>query len=69
MEVIILRGKIAKKMRRDLLKTGAVIITEQPTGTKGYCVSFALNDVSVAVSGRDKLDAFKGCLEAVENEC
>lgn len=76
MGVIEMRGKIAKKKRRELLNTGAVIIKEQFTGAKdakrkdkGYCVSFNLNGVSVAVSGRDRLEVFKSCLESAENEC
>lgn len=76
-----MRAKIAKKLRRDALRKGAVIIQEGMTFTKqemrkynytrkdnGYAVSVVYKNWKIHSCGRDMLDAYRSLLWMIDDD-
>lgn len=76
-----MRAKIAKKLRRDALRKGAVIIQEGMTFTKqemrkynytrkdnGYVVSVVYKNWKIHSCGHDMLDAYHSLLWMMDDD-
>lgn len=76
-----MRAKIAKKLRRDALRRGAVITREGMTFTKrelrkykftrkdnGYSVTVEYEDFKIHACGRDMLDAYRSLLWMMDDD-
>lgn len=76
-----MRAKIAKKLRRDALREGAVIVREGmvfnkqemrkynfPRKSNGYSVTAEYNDFKLHACGDDILDAYRNLLWMMDDE-
>ena len=65
-----MRRRIAKRKRRECLRNGAIIISEQwnkdlEYGYKWYNVHLFFNGWDIHAPGKDELDAYQGALFCV----